>query len=88
MAYLGNLSLEHPLVANLGKLSLEHALVANLGNLSLERPLVANLGNLRLKHSLVANFTMIYLFKQAFYLYRSLAFTTTGLCVDLQRFVN
>ena len=28
---------------------------------------------------------MIYLFKQAFYLYRSLAFTTTGLCVDLQR---
>ena len=31
---------------------------------------------------------MIYLFKQAFYLYRSLAFTTTGVCVDLQRFMN
>ena len=31
---------------------------------------------------------MIYLFKQALYLYRSLAFTTTVLCVDLQRFMN
>ena len=31
---------------------------------------------------------MIYLFKQAFYLYRSLAFTTTWLCVDLQRSTN
>ena len=33
-------------------------------------------------------FAMIYLFKQAFYLYRSLAFTTTVLCVDLQRSKN
>ena len=32
--------------------------------------------------------TMIYLFKQALYIYRSLAFTTTVFCVDLQRSMN